>query len=106
MTAPETSIGIGEAAEGMVLAHDLRDSGGAVLLPAGASLTLASLASLGRRGIERLDVVADEEAPDAAAVQAARDQRCARLARLFRRSAGSGATDLLIARLLHYRKEG
>lgn len=106
MTAPEAGIGIGEAAEGMVLSHDLRDAGGAVLLPAGASLTRASLASLARRGIERLRVVADQEAPDAAAVQAARELRCARLAQLFRRSAGSGATDLLIARLLHYRREG
>jgi len=107
MSTSEASIAIDDAVEGMVLAHELRDgASGAVLLPAGASLTRASLASLARRGIERLQVVADEPPPDPAAEQAAREQRCVRLAQLFRHSAGSGATDRLIGRLMHYRREG
>ena len=117
MTTIEESIGIDDASEGMVLACDLHDAGGAVLLPAGATLGAASLSSLRRRGIERLQVVgavdsaADpaKAAADAAAQQAERERQCARLQHLFRRclngSAGAagGASALLLERLLAYR---
>ncbi|NHZ42042.1 hypothetical protein [Massilia aquatica] len=113
MSTIEESIGIDEASEGMVLACDLRDAGGAVLLPAGATLGAASLASLRRRGIERLQVVgaldSADAALDAAALQAERERQCARLQHLFRRclngAAGNagGASALLLERLLAYR---
>lgn len=110
MTTIEQSIGIDDASEGMVLACDLRDAGGAVLLPAGATLSAASLASLRRRGIDHLQVVgapdsADAEL-DAAALQAERERQCARLHHLFRRclnGAAGGASALLLERLLAYR---
>ncbi len=106
MTTSDTTIDIDAALEGMILAHSLLDSGGAVLLPEGASLSKSSLASLRRRGIERLQVrveTADSE-PDAAARQAERERQCQRLHRLFRSSATVGAGAELLEHLLAYRK--
>lgn len=114
MTAATTpahdTIDLDDASEGMVLSHDLRDPGGAVLLPAGATLSASSLASLRRRGIERVQVVGAAPAVDEAAVQAERERQCARLGRLFRRclddtqGAAGGASALLYERLLAYRR--
>ena len=44
MTTHETTIDIDSASEGMILAHNLLDSGGKVLLPEGTSLSASSLA--------------------------------------------------------------
>lgn len=110
MTSTDTTIDIDAASEGMVLSHSLLDSGGAVLLPAGASLSAASLASLRRRGIERLQVrveqqaSAAEEAAEHAARQAERERQCQRLAHLFRSSAQVGASARLLEQLVAYRK--
>jgi hypothetical protein len=107
MTAAAHMVAIDDAAEGMLLSHDLLDDAGNVLLPAGATLSAVSLRSLRRRGIETLPVVADTEAdgapPDPAALAAERERRLARLAHLFRRSADVGATGRLLAQLLVYR---
>ncbi|MDL2355775.1 MAG: hypothetical protein QFF03_11000 [Pseudomonadota bacterium] len=102
---------IDDVAAGMVLAEALRDPGGAVLLPAGATLTDANLNALRRRGIAALDVVgsadadsnAESDAYSALAREAERERQCARLARLFRNSATAGANGDLLARLLRYR---
>lgn len=111
MTPSAQTIGIDDASEGMVLAEDLRDAGGAVLLPAGATLGASSLASLRRRGIEQVQVVGAaglEDAPvDDAALQAERERQCARLERLFRRcldGPAKGASAVLFERLLAYRR--
>jgi hypothetical protein len=106
METSEQAIEIEAATEGMVLARDLLDNHGGVLLPAGASLTAASLNSLRRRGIEQLQVVAEAEPPDQEQLKAERERQCQRLERLFRHSAASGATGLLLARLTDYRKGG
>ena len=103
MTAIENAIGIDAAVEGMVLSHDLLDAGGAVLLPAGAVLGAASLSSLRRRGIERLQVVPAAPAPDPAALAAERERQTSRLASLFRHSAGCGATGRLLDQMITYR---
>ena len=104
---PEETISIDVASEGMVLAGDLRDAGGAILLPGGATLSQSTLNSLRRRGIERL-AVAMPEAPepelDPAAQQAERERRGARLRHLFRRVGDAGASAAMLARLMHYRK--
>lgn len=47
---------LGQARAGMVLSGELRDAQGHVLLPAGAVLTAAMLASLARHGIDTLPV--------------------------------------------------
>lgn len=99
----EATITIDDAEEGMVLSQNLLDAGGAVLLPAGATLSAASLSSLRRRGIEQLHVAVAAEAPDAAAVQAERERQCQRLERLFRKSAAIGASGKLLERLHNYR---
>ena len=106
METPERSIEIDAAIEGMVLARSLLDANGGVLLPAGASLTAASLNSLRRRGIEQLQVVCEAEPPDQAEILAERERQRQRLGRLFRRSADSGATGMLLARLTNYRNGG
>lgn len=104
----EAVIEIDSATEGMVLARHLLDSGGSVLLPEGSTLTAASLASLRRRGIEEVQVLVPEADVDAeaqdAALKAQREEQCRRLDRLFRVSAGEGATGLLLERLRNYRK--
>ncbi|MBC7858910.1 MAG: hypothetical protein H7Z39_09055, partial [Burkholderiaceae bacterium] len=52
MSAPlATRIDIEQAEAGMVLARDLKDAAGSVLLLAGASLSAGNLASLRRRGV-------------------------------------------------------
>ena len=99
------TIPLEQASAGMVLAADLCD-GGKVLLPAGATLSEASLTSLRRRGIETLEVLGEEAAEDAAAAEAERARRYARLTRLFRASAEQGATGQLLARLQLYRSNG
>ncbi|MDM5178253.1 hypothetical protein PO883_13730 [Massilia sp. DJPM01] len=106
MTPACDTIDIDNASEGMVLAQDLRDAGGGVLLPAGATLSASSLASLRRRGIERVQVVAAEAPLDEAAVRAERERRYARLKHLFRRcltGSPANASAVLYERLLAYR---
>ena len=101
---------IGAVAPGMVLADALCEPGGAVLLPAGATLTGAMLNALRRRGIASLDVLVADGAGDtaggAAEAESEAERQCARLERMFRNSATQGATGLLLARLLHYRRTG
>ena len=94
-----------EALAGMILAADLRDDSGGMLLPAGATLSESSLKSLRRRGVEVVSVVAEAAPVDSAALQALREQRLERLKVLFRRSAGVGATPALLAILESYRSE-
>lgn len=104
----EAVIEIDSATEGMVLSKHLLDAGGSVLLPEGSTLTAASLASLRRRGIDQVQVLLPEPDVDAeaaaAALRAQREEQSRRLDRLFRASAGQGATGLLLERLRNYRK--
>lgn len=104
MSAQSSVVALSDAEAGMVLAVDLRDAGGAVLLPAGSALSAASLKSLERRGVEEVCVVADEPAETDAQKEAERLRQLARLERLFRHSAGEGATGRLLAYLQRYRK--
>ncbi len=93
------------ALAGMILAADLLDDSGGMLLPAGATLSESSLNSLRRRGVEAVSIVAEAEPADPAALQALREQRRQRLQVLFRRSATVGATPALLAILESYRSE-
>lgn len=106
MTTSETTIDIDDASEGMVLSRNLLDSGGAVLLLQGASLTAASLTSLRRRGIETLQVqvAAGASAADVAMAEAEQARQCQRLEHLFRSSAKVGASARLLEHLMAYRK--
>ena len=98
-------MSIADVVAGMVLAQALCDHGGGVLLPAGATLTDATLNALRRRGIDSLGVVGEQAADHAVDSEAERERRCARLARMFRNSAEVDATGALLERLLRYRRE-
>lgn len=97
------TVDIDAAVEGMVLACDLCDAGGNVLLGQGATLSEASLRSLRRRGVAQLQVAGEEDAVDAVDDAAERQRRCDRLDHVFRRSAGSLATPAFLAQLRRYR---
>lgn len=105
-------IALAQAAPGMVLAADLLDGHGAVLLPRGATLTDAALASLRRRGVAHCtvepaaaDAAVDAEADAAARAARARqrEQQLARLQHLFRHCAGQEANATLLQLLTDYR---
>src|SRR4051812_41957623 len=101
MSTQSMAVNISDACSGMVLAQDLTDACGAVLLPAGCLLDEGNLKLLRRRGIANVVVVAQEEqeehdeaakAAAAAARQALCERQCARLGHLFRACAGIGAS--------------
>ena len=105
MSVGSQDIDIGAALPGMVLAADLNDGQGALLLRRGMTLNPAHLAALRRRGIERCKIVI--EAPGAGTAPAHEQARLQqRLARLFRHSAGIEASDALFQLLVHYRQNG
>lgn len=109
------ALALDQAAAGMVLADDLRDAGGALLLPAGAVLSEAALAGLRRRGVAgcRVETAhpANAAEPAAETEHAApgspRQERAqARLRHLFRHSAGAGGAATLLRLLSDYRAKG
>ena len=109
MNAPTRDIALEHASAGMTLTAELRDAGGAVLLPAGAVLSTSMLEGLARRGIATVNVADDrvseqETAAREAELEAARERHCARLTQLFRHSASDGAGARLLAHLTHYRR--
>jgi hypothetical protein len=109
VSAQVQRIELDAARAGMVLAGDLVDANGGVLLPDGATLSEANLASLRRRGVEACSVLlaAEEDGFDDPAARAARlAQQLRRLQRLFRRSAAEEATPLLLRLLTTYRENG
>ena len=83
MSRRSDRISLDEASPGMVLADDLLDEQGKILLPAGATLSESSIASLRRREIDTLPVCGEKvsEVDNAAAIEMHRQ----RLARLFRK---------------------
>jgi hypothetical protein len=92
----------------MVLAEALLDSHGGVLLPTGAVLSDATLASLRRRGVAGCSVLAPQagdgaEAADPAQAAARAQQALQRLQHLFRHSADTDATGQLLRLLSDYR---
>ena len=108
MSGASQLIELDQARAGMVLAGDLKDANGGVLLPDGATLTDANLNSLRRRGIEHCMVLLDEaEAAEDPAARALRLEHARlRLAKLFRGCAGDEASVLLLQLLTTYREIG
>ena len=60
MNRQHTQISLDEAEPGMILADDLFDARGQVLLPAGAALTPTILSALQRRDIGTMSILGDE----------------------------------------------
>lgn len=89
---------------GMRVAVAVTDASGRVLLPAGAELTAAMIASLERREIA--DVAVEVEvAEDPAVVAAYRSKIQAQLDKLFRRAGAGAETRALYDVILAYRLE-
>lgn len=91
MNHERKDLPIDEALPGMMLADDVREAQGAVLLPKGATLSESALASLRRRGVAVLPVLVESyESRLSPEEEAARRERVEqRLQYIFRR-AGDG----------------
>jgi hypothetical protein len=87
---------------GSVLAEPVTDAGGAVLLPAGLTLTEAHLESLRRRGIENLCVML---AVDPAELAQRREKARLRIMHLFRHTADDPGSQALLHAILAFREE-
>lgn len=96
-------LDLDDAEAGMVLAADVLDHQGSVLLPAGAPLTEALLTSMRRRAIDSVSVVDDAISSEDLARE--RERVDARMAKLFRDPAQNEANGLLRAELTAYRME-
>lgn len=97
-------IDLQQAEAGMLLAETLHDSGGAVLLPQGAPLTAANIASLQRRGVATCRVLAPASPDDDAVKRQRRESALVRLERIFRHSDAHDASGHLLAILRRYRE--
>jgi hypothetical protein len=97
-------VDLDDAEAGMVLAADVLDHQGSVLLPAGAPLSEQLLTSMRRRGIASVAIVDDSVC--AADLAAERERVAQRLAHLFRRPDAGPGHALLRAQLEAYRMEG
>lgn len=97
-------LAVGDLQPGMQVAVAVADEAGRVLLPAGAEITEATIASLRRRGIEQVGVEV-EAADDPAALEAHRQQVTAQLDRLFRRAGQGPETRSLYDAVSRYRME-
>ncbi len=85
MSASYQHLPVAQVQPGMVLAIELLDSQGMVLLPEGAVLTAAMIAALPRHGVAILAVNRDKlNTVERSAEEAERQARIDRLALLFR----------------------
>lgn len=108
MNPSKRTIPLDQAGPGMVLAEAVSQNG-SVLLPAGTELAASHLASLSRRDVTEICIVAPPSAEDAARDEAARQAQREAVTRevqhLFRKSEQDAATQALIATVLDYRLE-
>jgi hypothetical protein len=90
-------VALDDAGAGMVLAEEVRDHQGNILLAKGAALTESLLAALRRRGLESVRIV--DDSVSAEQLEAERARVAARLATVFRKPPG-GAADALLRELV------
>lgn len=102
MSETNCTLPLAEATPGTILALDLLDTYGALLLPAGTVLSEALLASLAQRGIEQ--IVVCDTSPGDETESAARRQRLAnRIEYLFRAAGDNIAMRELQSQITSYR---
>jgi hypothetical protein len=87
----------------MVLADDLMDKLGHVLLPAGTALTEGMLKSLGHHDIHQLSILIDEVPGDEQERTLEHQKKIERLEHLFRKKPDDTPTSNLYAYLQKYR---
>ncbi|MFZ6689571.1 hypothetical protein ACO0K0_17645 [Undibacterium sp. SXout11W] len=95
-------IALAKATEGMVLADDLLDKVGHVLLPAGAKLTASILNSLAHHHIQQLCV--EKEVVDKQEMETERQYKLSRIEYLFRLQPDQEPANSLKQYLIHYRE--
>jgi hypothetical protein len=101
MISREKRLDLDDVVAGMVLSADVLDGQGGILLPAQTVLTDALLKSLGRRGIDFVDVVNDDISEEELQAERIRVQQ--RLTVLFRRCEAEPACQALQRHILKYR---
>ena len=111
MPTRHTQIALTDATPGMTLSDPVLDTKGNILLPGGATLTTALLASLQRHQIDTIAITA--ALVSQADADAERDRQIARVERLFRKPGMIAApdpaapalenTDLLHGYILNFR---
>ena len=89
---------------GMVLADDLMDKLGHVLLPAGTALTDGMLKSLGHHDIHQLSILLDETPGEELDRSLEHQQKIDRLKQLFRKNPNDLPTSTLQTYLQKYRQ--
>lgn len=89
--------------EGMVLADDLMDKLGHVLLPAGAAITDATLKSLGRHDILQLCILVDEVPGEEQDQLIELQNKADRIDILFRKNPCDSPTTMLLSYVQKYR---
>ncbi|GAB3472260.1 hypothetical protein GCM10027321_45050 [Massilia terrae] len=94
-------VAIDDAGAGMVLADEVCDHQGKVLLAKGATLSDTLLVALRRRGVESVRI--EDGGISAEELEAERERVAARLAQLFRKPHGGAADALLRAQVEAYR---
>lgn len=99
-------LSLEELLPGAVLAENVHDNAGRVLLRAGAVITEASIDALRRREIEMVtvEVVAEELSPEQLAIERKRLE--ARLDEAFARAGEGVANQLLRQAVLEFKLEG
>lgn len=104
MIARVHSVSLQDAQPGMVLAAPVQDSAGNDLLAEGTELTAALLASLLRRGVASVQVVAEERLSETE-LASRRKMVAERLDFLFRNARGDALMENLHDAVLQYRLE-
>ena len=94
-------LDLADIAPGMVLADNLLDTQGQILLPKGVMLTEQTIASLRRHDVASLRIFMGEQSEEEDAAQRARYQ--SRLTRLFRKSDDRDANGLLQRYIRNFR---
>lgn len=109
MNQTSRTIPLDQATPGMVLAEAVHQKDGGLLLPGGVELGESHLASLLRRGVEEITIVAQQTEEELTASAAKREalQETARLQvqHLFRKSEMNATTQALMQAVVEFRME-
>lgn len=108
MSKKHLYVALAQVQAGAILAEDLLDKIGHVLLPAGTQLTASMLQAIGNHHIHQLSIK-DFDKVDSAAInqeeaQQKKTQQLERLNRLFRHESGDGPTKILRTYIEKYRQ--
>lgn len=97
---------VAQVKPGAILAEDLLDKVGHILLPAGTELTASMLKAISNHHIHQLPILPPEsgDIPSGEDAQKDKEQQLERLNRLFRHGPNEGPTELLRTYIEKYRQ--